>query len=168
MSAKKTALYGMFLALALVAGYLETLVPINLGIPGVKLGLANIVNMILLYTAGFPADMAIAMARVLLSGLLFGNGFAIVYSGAGALLSMLAMAVLKKTGRFSATGVSIAGGVFHNLGQILVAMVVLETGALLYYLPVLIISGLAAGLLIGLVSGMLIRRLEPLIRQMLE
>lgn len=158
----------MFLALALVAGYLETLVPINLGIPGVKLGLANIVNMILLYTAGFPAAMAIAMARVLLSGLLFGNGFAIVYSGAGALLSMLAMAVLKKTGRFSATGVSIAGGVFHNLGQILVAMVVLETGALLYYLPVLIISGLAAGLLIGLVSGMLIRRLEPLIRQMLE
>lgn len=168
MSAKKTALYGMFLALALVAGYLETLVPINLGIPGVKLGLANIVNMILLYMAGFPAAMAIAMARVLLSGLLFGNGFAIVYSGAGALLSMLAMAVLKKTGRFSATGVSIAGGVFHNLGQILVAMVVLETGALLYYLPVLIISGLAAGLLIGLVSGMLIRRLEPLIRQMLE
>lgn len=158
----------MFLALALVAGYLETLVPINLGIPGVKLGLANIVNMILLYTAGFPAAMAIAMARVLLSGLLFGNGFAIVYSGAGALLSMLAMAVMKKTGRFSATGVSIAGGVFHNLGQILVAMVVLETGALLYYLPVLIISGLAAGLLIGLVSGMLIRRLEPLIRQMLE
>lgn len=158
----------MFLALALVAGYLETLVPINLGIPGVKLGLANIVNMILLYTAGFPAAMAIAMARVLLSGLLFGNGFAIVYSGAGALLSMLAMAVLKKTGRFSATGVSIAGGVFHNLGQILVAMVVLETGALLYYLPVLIISGLAAGLLIGLVSGMLIRRLELLIRQMLE
>lgn len=158
----------MFLALALVAGYLETLVPINLGIPGVKLGLANIVNMILLYTAGFPAAMAIAMARVLLSGLLFGNGFAIVYSGAGALLSMLAMAVLKKTGRFSATGVSIAGGVFHNLGQILVAMVVLETGALLYYLPVLIISGLATGLLIGLVSGMLIRRLEPLIRQMLE
>ncbi len=158
----------MFLALALVAGYLETLVPINLGIPGVKLGLANIVNMILLYTAGFPAAMAIAMARVLLSGLLFGNGFAIVYSGAGALLSMLAMAVLKKNGRFSATGVSIAGGVFHNLGQILVAMAVLETGALLYYLPVLIISGLAAGLLIGLVSGMLIRRLEPLIRQMLE
>lgn len=158
----------MFLALALVAGYLETLVPINLGIPGVKLGLANIVNMILLYTAGFPAAMAIAMARVLLSGLLFANGFAIVYSGAGALLSMLAMAVLKKTGRFSATGVSIAGGVFHNLGQILVAMVVLETGALLYYLPVLIISGLATGLLIGLVSGMLIRRLEPLIRQMLE
>ena len=168
MSAKKTALYGMFLALALVAGYLETLVPINPGVPGVKLGLANIVNMIVLYTVGFPAAMAFAMIRIILSGLLFGSGFAMVYSAAGAFLSMVVMALLKKTERFSAVGVSIAGGVFHNIGQILVAALVLETGALVYYLPVLILSGLAAGILIGILSGILIRRVGPMVREMTQ
>ena len=168
MTVKKTALYGMFLALALTAGYVEALVPINLGVPGVKLGLSNIVNMILLYTVGFPPAMGVALARILLSGLLFGNGFAMVYSGAGAVLSMLVMTALKKTGRFSTIGVSIAGGVFHNVGQILVAMGVLETEALIYYLPVLIISGLAAGIVIGLLSGMLIERIEPVVRQLIE
>ena len=168
MTVKKTALYGMFLALALAAGYVETLIPVNLGIPGVKLGLANIVNMILLYIVGFPPAMGIALARVFLSGLLFGNGFAMVYSGAGAILSMLAMTVLKGTGRFSTTGVSIAGGVFHNIGQILVAMCVLETRSLIYYLPVLIISGLSAGIVIGILSGILIGRIEPAVRQLLE
>ena len=158
----------MFLALALTAGYVETLMPVNLGIPGVKLGLANIVNMILLYTVGFPPAMGIALARILLSGLLFGNGFAMVYSGAGAVLSMLVMTVLKGTGRFSTTGVSIAGGVFHNIGQILVAMGVLETRSLIYYLPVLILSGLSAGVVIGILSGILIERMGPAIRQLLD
>ena len=168
MKTKMTAFYGMFLALALVAGYVERLIPINLGIPGVKLGLANIVTMVLLYTAGKRAAIFVTAVRILLSGLLFGSGFAMVYSAAGATCSMLAMLVLKKTNQFSCTGVSVAGGVFHNVGQILVAMVVLETKALVYYLPVLIISGLGAGILIGLVSGWMIRRLEPIIRETLE
>lgn len=168
MTAKKTALYSIFLALALAAGYVEMLIPVNLGIPGVKLGLANIVNMILLYTVGFVPALGVALARVLLSGLLFGSGFAVVYSGAGAILSMLVMAVLKRTGRFSTTGVSIAGGVFHNVGQILVAMGVLETRSLLYYLPVLILSGLTAGIVIGILSGILIGRMEPVILQLLD
>ncbi|MCD8019149.1 MAG: Gx transporter family protein [Clostridiales bacterium] len=167
MKAKKVAFYGMFLALALVAGYVERLIPINLGIPGVKLGLANIVTMVLLYTVGFRAAAGITAARILLSGMLFGSGFAMVYSAAGALLSMIVMVLLKQTKRFSSVGVSVAGGVFHNIGQILVAMLVLETKALAYYLPVLIISGLAAGVVIGILSGLLTRRLEPVIRQSL-
>ena len=127
MSAKKTAFYGMFLALALVAGYIEQLIPINLGIPGVKLGLAN--------------------------------------SAAGAAMSMLVMALLKKTKKFSSVGVSVAGGIFHNVGQIIVAMIVLETKALAYYLPILILSGLVAGILIGILSGILTKRLNPIIKQ---
>ena len=123
MSAKKTAFYGMFLALALVAGYIEQLIPINLGIPGVKLGLANIVTMLLLYIVGVPAACLISVLRILLSGFLFGSGFAMVYSAAGAAMSMLVMALLKKTKKFSSVGVSVAGGIFHNVGQIIVAMI---------------------------------------------
>ena len=155
----------MFLALALVAGYGEQLIPVNPGIPGVKLGLANIVTMILLYVLGLRASVIVSALRILLSGFLFGNGFAIIYSAAGAALSILVMTILKKTGKFSCVGVSVAGGVFHNVGQILVAMVVLETKALYYYLPILILSGLAAGILVGILSGILIRRLSPVIRQ---
>lgn len=165
MNAKKTAFYGMFLALALVAGYVEQLIPINLGIPGVKLGLANIVTMLLLYMVGWQAAILITALRILLSGFLFGSGFAMVYSAAGAVLSMLVMALLKRTGKFSSVGVSVAGGVFHNVGQIVVAILVLETKALAWYLPVLILSGLAAGVLIGILSGILIRRLSPVLRQ---
>lgn len=165
MSTKKTALYGLFLALALVASYIERLIPLNPGIPGVKLGLANIVTMVLLYTVGLQAAVLISALRILLSGLLFGSGFAMVYSAAGAILSMLVMAILKKTGRFGSIGVSVAGGVFHNIGQILVAIAVLETGTLIYYLPVLIISGLAAGIIIGILSGILTKRLYPVIKE---
>lgn len=162
---KKTAFYGMFLALALVAGYVEQMIPIHLGVPGVKLGLANVVTMVLLYTMGVRAAAGITTIRILLAGMLFGTGFSIVYSAAGAFLSMTAMTLLKKTKKFSCTGVSVAGGVFHNIGQILVAMAVLETRALLYYLPVLILAGLAAGIVIGFLSGLLIHRLEPVIRR---
>ena len=160
MSAKKTAFYGMFLALALVAGYIEQLIPINLGIPGVKLGLANIVTMLLLYIVGVPAACLISVLRFL-----FGSGFAMVYSAAGAAMSMLVMALLKKTKKFSSVGVSVAGGIFHNVGQIIVAMIVLETKALAYYLPILILSGLVAGILIGILSGILTKRLNPIIKQ---
>ena len=161
---KRTAFYGMFLALALVAGYVEQLLPINLGVPGVKLGLANIVTMVLLYTVGIGAAAGITAIRILLAGILFGTGFSIVYSAAGAVLSILVMTVLKSTKQFSCISVSVAGGVFHNVGQILVAILVLETGALVYYLPVLILSGLIAGIVIGILSGLLMRRLAPVIR----
>ena len=165
MKAKKVAFYGLFLALALVAGYVERLIPINLGIPGVKIGLANIVTMVLLYCVGWQAAILISAARILLSGILFGSGFAMVYSAAGAALSILVMILLKKTRLFGSIGVSVAGGVFHNVGQILVAIAVLETTSLGYYLPVLIISGLAAGIFVGLLSGWLTVRLHPILRQ---
>lgn len=165
---KRTAFYGLFLALALVAGYVEQLLPVSLGIPGVKLGLANVVTMVLLYTVGVRAAVGITAARILLAGMLFGTGFSIVYSAAGAVCSMLVMLLLKRTGRFSSVSVSVAGGVFHNVGQILVAALVLETGALVYYLPILILSGLAAGIVIGIISSILTRRLGPVIRQTLE
>ncbi len=163
MSAKKTAFYGLFLALALVAGYVERLIPINLGVPGVKIGLANIVTMVLLYCVGWQAALIISGARIVLSGMLFGSGFAMVYSAAGALLSIAAMMLLKKTKKFRAVGVSVAGGIFHNVGQILVAMAVLETKSLIYYLPVLIISGLAAGVFVGILSGWLTKTLRPVL-----
>ena len=165
MKTKKTALYGLFLALALVASYIERLIPLNPGIPGVKLGLANIVTMVLLYTVGFQAAALISALRILLSGLLFGSGFAMVYSAAGALLSMIVMVLLKKTERFGTVGVSVAGGVFHNVGQILVAIAVLETRSLVFYLPVLVISGLAAGIIIGILSGILTKRLTPVLKE---
>ncbi len=165
MKTKKVAFYGLFLALALVASYLERLIPINLGIPGVKMGLANIVTMVMLYCVGWKAAVLISLARILLSGILFGSGFAMVYSAAGAALSILVMILLKKTKFFGCLGVSVAGGVFHNVGQILVAIAVLETTSLGYYLPVLIISGLAAGILVGILSGWLIKRLDPVIKQ---
>lgn len=155
----------MFLALSLVAAYIENLIPIQVGVPGVKLGLANIVTMVILYTLGFVAAALLSAARILLSGMLFGSGFAMVYSAAGAALSIVVMAVLRKTGHFSSVGVSVAGGVFHNVGQILVAMAVLETGALLYYLPILVVSGLAAGIVTGIISGILIKRVAPVFRE---
>ena len=165
MKAKRVAFYGLFLALALVAGYLERLIPINLGIPGVKIGLANIVTMVLLYCDGWKSAVTISAARILLSGMLFGSGFAMVYSAAGAAFSIIVMILLKKTGLFRTVGISVAGGVFHNVGQIVVAMIVLETKALFYYLPVLVLFGLAAGIFIGIVSAFMTERLRPILKQ---
>lgn len=164
---KRAAFCGMFLALALVAGYVEQMIPITLGIPGVKLGLANIVTMVLLYTAGLRITAGITSIRILLAGILFGTGFSIVYSAAGAVLSLLIMVILKHIKKFSYIGVSVAGGIFHNVGQILVAVFVLETKALVYYLPVLILSGLAAGIVVGMLSGLLLQRLSPIIHEIM-
>jgi heptaprenyl diphosphate synthase len=156
---KKVAYGGLFLALALVASYVETLIPINIGIPGVKIGLANGVIMVLLYLASLKQTYGVQIARIVLSGFLFGNLMMILYSLAGGLLSLTVMALLRKVGGFSPVGVSVAGGVSHNLGQLIVAMFVLETGRLMYYFPVLLISGVIAGILIGIITGEIIRRL---------
>jgi heptaprenyl diphosphate synthase len=156
---KKVAYGGLFLALALVASYVETLIPINIGIPGVKIGLANGVIMVLLYLASLKQTYGVQIARIVLSGFLFGNLMMILYSLAGGLLSLTVMALLRKVGGFSPVGVSVAGGVSHNLGQLIVAMFVLETGRLMYYFPVLLISGVVAGILIGIITGEIIRRL---------
>jgi len=156
---RKIAYYGLLVALAFIFSYVESLFPINLGIPGVKLGLANLVVIVSLYLFGIREAAVISFIRIVLSGITFGSPAAMVYSLAGGVLSLLIMVIVKKTNKFSTMGVSVAGGVFHNVGQIIVAMIVLETQSLIYYLPVLIISGLVAGVVIGILAAEIIKRL---------
>ncbi len=158
MKASRVAQYGLLTALALVLSWVESLLP-PLGVPGVKLGLPNLAIVFALYRLGFREACVISLARVVLVTLLFGNGAALAYSIAGAALSLSLMGLLKKTGKFSSVGVSVAGGVAHNAGQILVAMALLETSRLAWYLPVLWISGTVAGVLVGIVSGALVKRI---------
>lgn len=156
---KRLALMGLFTALAMICGYVEMLLPISLGIPGVKLGLANIVIVFALYRLR-PADaFAVNVTRIVLVSFMFGNLSVMLYSLAGGILSFTVMALLKKTDKFSIYGVSIAGGVFHNVGQLIVAMLVLETSALVYYGPVLLLSGLVTGLIIGIVAKEVLKRI---------
>ena len=157
MKASKIAQYGLLTALALVLSYLESLIP-PLWVPGVKLGLPNLAVVFALYRLGWKDACVISLVRVVLVTLLFGNGAALAYSIAGAALSLSLMGLLKKTRKFSTVGVSVAGGVAHNAGQILVAMALLETSRLAWYLPVLWVSGTIAGVLIGIVSGVLVER----------
>ena len=161
LSGGKTAEYGLLLALALVLSYVESFIPLSFAVPGVKLGLANIVVLFALYRTGAVPALILSLLRVLLVSFMFGNAFALVYSLSGAILSWGLMSLLKKSGRFSPVGIGIAGGVAHNIGQLLCAMTVLETGRLAYYLPVLLVSGTVAGTLIGLAAGMTIKRLPP-------
>lgn len=158
----KVAYFGVFTALALIFSYLETLIPIQFGVPGVKLGLANLIIVIALYRMKLSEAYLLSIVRVLLAGFIFGNYFSIIYSLAGGLLSLTVMALLRKKGGFSVIGVSIAGGVFHNIGQLIVASVIVETFSVMYYVPVLLIAGLVTGLLIGIASDGMLKRLANL------
>lgn len=158
----RVAYFGVFTALALIFSYVETLIPIHFGIPGMKLGLANLIIVIALYKMRVQEAFMLSVVRVLLAGFLFGNYFSIIYSLAGALLSLSVMAELKRTEGFSVMGVSIAGGVFHNIGQLIVAMLVVETFSVAYYVPVLLAAGLVTGLLIGIASNEMLKRLKNL------
>lgn len=155
----KLASFGMFVALALIFSYVETLIPIQLGIPGVKLGLANLVIVVALYKMKLSSVYTLSIVRAALSGFLFGNLFSIAYSLAGGLLSLTVMNLLKKTKAFSVVGISLAGGVFHNIGQLAMAMFIVETYSVIYYLPVLLIAGLLTGILIGIVANEMLKRL---------
>lgn len=159
----RVAYFGVFTALALIFSYIETLIPISFGIPGVKLGLANLIIVIALYKIPLKEVYILSIVRVLLSGVLFGNYFSIVYSLAGGLLSLSVMAFLKKTGGFSVMGISIAGGVCHNIGQLIVAMLVVATFSISYYMPVLMIAGLITGLLIGIVADQTLKRITGIV-----
>ncbi len=160
METRKIARMGLLTALALILSYVESLIPAFVAVPGVKMGLANIVVVFALYTLG-PGEAAIvSIIRVLLSSLLFGSILSLSYSAAGAIISLLSMIIMMKTKIFGVTSVSVTGGVFHNLGQILVACLVLETDVLLYYLPVLILSGTITGAVIGIASSIVIKRLQ--------
>lgn len=158
--ARRVALYGMLTALAFILSYVESLVPVTVGIPGVKLGLANLVVVIALYTLDLKGAFVISAVRIVLSGLTFGGLFSMLYSLAGGLLSFAVMAVLSRKKLFGTVGVSVCGGVAHNIGQLLVAMAVLETESVWYYFPVLLISGSVAGVLIGLLGGWMTGRVQ--------
>ena len=158
---KKTAYFGVYISLALILSYVESLIPISFGIPGIKLGLANLVVVIALYKAKKPSyALIVSVIRIILSGFMFGNMFAILYSIAGGLLSFAVMIILKKKESFSIMGVSIAGGVFHNIGQLFVAMIVVESYKIGFYFPVLLIAGLITGALIGIVAGEVLKRIK--------
>ncbi len=161
---RKTALYGLLVALAFILSYLEHLFPLSIGIPGIKLGLANLVVLLALYRL-YPRDaLVISFVRILLVGLTFGSPTTMLYSLCGGLLSFAIMALCHRSGVFSVVGVSIAGGVSHNVGQIAAAAVLLGTGKIVWYLPVLLVAGLVTGGLLGVVVRLLLPRLSRLYR----
>ena len=156
----QAAYFGVFTALALIFSYVETLIPINFGIPGVKLGLANLVIVMVLYKTDFKEALLLSVTRVILAGFIFGNLFSILYSLAGGVLSLMVMKALRCRKSFSVIGVSIAGGVSHNIGQLIVAMLVVETYQVGYYLPVLLIAGTLTGAVIGIVCREVLKRVQ--------
>ncbi len=158
----KVAYFGVFTALALIFSYVESLIPIHIGIPGVKLGFANLIIVIALYKMSLKEAYILSVVRIVLAGFMFGNMFAILYSLAGGMLSLTIMCILKKTDKFSVYGISMAGGVFHNVGQLVMAIIVLESVSIGYYFPVLLISGLATGFVIGVISNEMMKRLKKL------
>ncbi len=164
MKTKKLATAAVLVALAMILSYVESLIPAFVAIPGVKIGLANIVAVFALYTIGRRGAVCVSLIRVALSALLFGSVVSLVYSFTGAVLSLLGMCLLKKAPIFSPIGVSTLGGVLHNVGQVLAACVVMQTSAALAYLPPLLISGTLAGVVIGVAAGALVQRLNGILR----
>jgi len=159
-SAKKIALLGLCTAVAMVFAWIESqLPPLVAAVPGVKLGLPNIVIVFCLYRFGWKEAAAISFVRIVAVSLLF-NPATLPYSLAGGLLSLLGMALLKKTGLLSTTGVSVAGGVLHNAGQILMAMLIMSTAGLGYYFIILAITGTISGIFVGLCGGFAVRRIK--------
>lgn len=157
---KSTVFLGLFTALALIMAYLEALMPpVIPAIPGIKMGLPNVIVILLLYRRGPLSAATVSILRILLVALLFGNVTSMLYSLAGGILSLLVMILLQRLKLLSAVGVSVAGGVSHNVGQILMAMFLLDTTQLGYYLAVLIVSGVIAGVVIGLCGVALIKKL---------
>lgn len=157
---KRLTFLGLCATVALLLSYVEFLLPpLLVAVPGIKLGLPNVIIIFLLYRLGMRGALTVSMLRLLISSILFGSAMTFAYSLAGALLSLLVMGILKKTDLFSMTVVSIAGGISHNLGQILVAMLLLNTPQIGYYMLVLTVTGTLSGCLIGLCGSLMVKRL---------
>ena len=161
MSSRRLARYALLTALAMALSWLESLVPLA-GVvpPGVKLGLTNLVVIFALYRMSLRDAAVISLIRVVLVAFTFGNSYSFAYSLAGAALSLAVMALLKRSGKFSLLGISVAGAVSHNIAQVLVAMAVMETARLAWYLPVLLVSGIAAGVCVGAAGGLIVKRIR--------
>lgn len=156
----KITLSALFCTAALILSYIESLIPPFFAIPGIKLGLSNIISVYLLYTLGFKYALTVSLLRVALSSLLFGTALTLVYSLSGALLSLLLMYLFKRLSLFSEVGVSIIGGIAHNAAQIAVATLIMQTNQIVYYLPPLLISGTVTGAVIGIGGALLIKKLR--------
>ena len=159
---RRVAFLGLFIALAMILSYVESLLPPLVAIQGVKIGLPNLVIMFMLYRVGSREAITVSLIRVVLVSLLFSSAMSMAYGLAGAALSLTGMMLLKKTNLFSCITVSVVGGVLHNIGQIAVAILITGTKQLVLYLPVLLISGVIAGVAIGICAGLLIKRFEKL------
>ena len=163
MKTRKIAYLGLLTALAFVFSYIEFMIPVNIGIPGAKLGLANLVIIVALYTLNDKDAFALSMIRIVLVGFTFANLASMLYSLAGGILSFLAMSLAKNSKKLSITGVSVIGGIFHNVGQIIMAICVVKTASLVYYLPVLMVAGIAAGVAIGVLGAMVTKRIKKIV-----
>ncbi|NLL72488.1 MAG: Gx transporter family protein [Clostridiales bacterium] len=160
MKSRKVASYGLFIALAFIFSYVEHLIPMPFALPGMKLGLANLVIIIAIYGIGLKEAFVLSMVRILLVGFTFRDPSTLLFSFAGGILSWVLMAVFKKSKLFSMVGVSIIGGIAHNVGQIIVAILYVKNTSLIYYLPLLMISGVVSGTLIGILGGLVIKRIK--------
>jgi len=160
--AKKVAYIGILSALAIIMGYLEAIIPFNIGVPGIKLGICNIVILVALYRLGLSEALIVSMIRVIVIALLFGNIMSIMYSAAGALLSLGIMWLLKKTNLFGILGVSAAGGAVHGMAQVVVAYLLTNAFPVMWYMPILMIAGLFTGIIIGAVSYLIMTRIPKL------
>lgn len=160
MSTQKLTRLAMFLALSLILSYLESLIPVSASIPGIKIGLANIITMYMIYCYSIRETVVIMFLRVIISGFMFSGLTTIIFGILGGMVCIIVMWLLKRTSLFSIMGVSMAGAVAHNAGQILAAYIVIQNAEIIYYMPYLCISGLVTGLLVGYISALIIRRFK--------
>lgn len=160
ISTKNIALCGVLTSLAMIFSYVESIIPVPIPVPGIKLGVANIAVITILYVLGVKEAVIINLLRIILTALLFGNLNSFLFSISGAILSMTIMIIMKKLDFFSYIGVSVCGGVMHNVGQIIAAVFIMGSEAIAYYLPVLIVSGVFTGVVIGVVSGIVARHVK--------
>ncbi len=160
MKAKRVTFLGLSIALAMILSFVEHQIPALVAIPGIKVGLPNIVMVFLLYRVGWKETVTVSIIRIILVSMLFGNVQMMTFSIAGAVLSLGGMILLKKLNLFSCVAVSVTGGVLHNVGQIVAAVFWTGTAEIAFYLPALLISGTVAGTLIGILAGMMVKRME--------
>ncbi len=160
MKASKLTLLALSVSLAMILSFVESQIPALVAIPGVKVGLTNILVVFVLYKLGWKEAVVISLTRVFLVGLLFGNGVSILYSAVGAAVSLCGMIALKQAKVFSELAVSVAGGVLHNLGQITMACILMGTDVLRYYAPFLVLSGTLAGIVIGVLAAIMVKRID--------
>ena len=160
MQSKKIITLSMILCVSLILSYIDSLIPYNFVIPGIKLGLCNIAIIFALYKFGYKEAILISLIRVLIMGILFNNGLTFLYSLSGAILSLIVMIILKKLKIFDEYGICISGALSHNIGQLICAYFLLKTDVIFYYLPYLLLSGLLSGIFIGILSFTVIKRVK--------